>query len=181
MKFTVCVPFVLWVLLVFPAGSSGQTTCEPDGQIQFLCGPISPEDLVAIPDSPWVLVSGMEDDGYLYSVDTRDLNSPAIYPIAASVPRHDRTMFGACPGPSTTRFRPHGLSLRSGSGRIHRLYVVRHGNRESIEVFQVDATKTRPRLTWVGCVIAPEGVGLNSVAALPDDGFAATKLFPTDW
>ena len=65
MKATFDVPFVLWVLLVFPATSIGQDTCEPDGQVQFLCGPVSPEDLVEIPDSPWVIVSGMEDDGYL--------------------------------------------------------------------------------------------------------------------
>lgn len=176
MKATFYVPFVLWVLLVFPATSVGQGSCEPDGQVQFLCGPVSPEDLVEIPDSPWVIVSGMEDDGYLYSVDTRDLNSTVVYPMAASVPRHDRGMFDACPGPVTTQFRPHGLSLRSGPGRIHRLYVVRHGARESVEVFQVDATEVPPRLTWVGCVIAPAGVGLNSVAALPDDGFAVTNF-----
>ena len=176
MKATFDVPFVLWVLLVFPATSVGQDTCEPDGQVQFLCGPVSPEDLVEIPDSPWVIVSGMEDDGYLYSVDTRDLNSTVVYPKATSVPRHDRGMFGACPGPSTTQFRPHGLSLRSGADRIHKLYVVRHGARESVEVFQVDATEVPPRLTWVGCVIAPEGVGLNSVATLPGDGFAVTNF-----
>ena len=42
-------------------------------------------------------------------------------------------------------------------------------------MFEVDARVSPPALTWVGCVVAPEGLGLNSVVALPDGGFAATS------
>jgi hypothetical protein len=59
---------------------------------------------------------------------------------------------------------------------VHTLYVVRHGAREAVEVFELDAAGERPTLTWIGCVVAPESVSLNSVAALPGGGFGATNF-----
>jgi hypothetical protein len=60
---------------------------------------------------------------------------------------------------------------------VHTLYVVRHGAREAVEVFELDASGSgAPTATWVGCVVAPEGTGLNSVAHLPDGAFAATNF-----
>ena len=35
--------------------------CTSDGDVQFVCGPVSPEDLVLVPDTPWVLAAGMEE------------------------------------------------------------------------------------------------------------------------
>ena len=167
----------LWFVSL-PAASSAQTACDPDGPVQFVCGPVSPEDLVAVPDSAWVIVSSMEDEGHLYAADTRDLTSTALFPTETFLSRHDTAMFGGCPGPSIAQFRPHGLSLRPGPDRIHTLYVVRHGAREAIEVFRLDARAAVPTLTWVGCVVAPDSIGFNSVAALPGEGFAATNFSP---
>ena len=153
--------------------------CDPEGDVKFVCGLVSPEDLAAIPRSPWVIVSSMEHEGHLghlYVADTRDHSTTVLFPTATSRPRHDTATYGSCPGPATrNRFEPHGISLRPGSNGIHTLYVVRHGSRESIEVFQVDAGVASPTLTWVGCAVAPETLELNAVVALPDGGFAATS------
>lgn len=159
--------------LVLAAPSAAQ--CTPDGDIQFVCGPVSPEDLVLVPDTPWVLASGMEDDGYLYAIDTRNHGSTVLFPTATYGSRPD-AIFGECSRPVTGGFRPHGLSLRPGMNGRHTLYVVRHGAREAIEVFEVDARVGAPRLTWRGCVEAPAGVTFNSVTALPGRGFAATHF-----
>ena len=161
-------------LLAIP--SAGAAQCDPDGDVEFVCGPVNPEDLAAVPDTPWVVVSSMADDGYLYATDTRDHGSQRIFPIDTSAPRHDTAMYGACPGSDTSGFRPHGLGLRPGDDGVHTLYVVRHGARESVEVFEIDARGEVPAATWVGCAVAPEGVGLNSVAVLPDGGFVATNF-----
>ena len=161
-------------LLGLPAAGAAQ--CEPDGDLEFVCGPVNPEDLAAVPDSPWVIVSSMADDGHLYATDTRDRTSRQVYPIESSAPRHDTALYGACPGPDTSGFRPHGLGLRPGNDGVHTLYVVRHGTRESVEVFEIDARGEAPAATWVGCAVAPDGVGLNSVSALPDGGFVATNF-----
>ena len=156
-------------------GSPAAAQCEPDGAVQFVCGPVSPEDLIPIPQSPWVIVSSMEDDGYLSATDSRDYSSTVLFPKETSSPRHDSVTYGSCPGMVTDQFRPHGINLRQGDDAIHTLYVVRHGARESIEVFEVDASGVTPTLTWIGCAVAPDALGLNAVVPLPDGGFAATS------
>jgi len=170
--------FLLLAGTLYLQGAAGQNAggCDPDGSIQFLCGPVSPEDLIAIPQSPWVIASGMEDDGYIYLVDVRDYVSTTLYPIESSIPRLDTATYSSCPGPISGLFRPHGISLRPGNNGTHTLYVVRHGEREAIEVFEVDVGGNSPSLTWIGCVVAPEAVSLNSVAALPEGGFAVTNF-----
>lgn len=149
--------------------------CEADGAVQFVCGPVSPEDLILIPQSPWVIVSSMEDDGYLSATDSRDYSSTVVFPAATSRARHDTATYGSCPGVATDQFRPQGINLRPGRDGVHTLYVVRHGVRESVEVFEVDASGQTPTLTWVGCAVAPDALSLNAVVPLPDGGFAATS------
>src|SRR5206468_1139796 len=74
--------------------------------------------------------------------------------------------------------RAHGLYLRPGSNQLHTLFVVHHGDRESIEVFQFAARSKPPTLTWIGCAVAPDPIGLNSVVGLPDGGFITTNFQP---
>ena len=157
------------------AGGVQAQGCEPDGEVQFLCGPVSPEDLAPVPESPWVIVSSMVDQGQLYVADTRDHTSTVVFPTETSRPRPDTATYGDCPGPVSRQFRPHGLYLRPGDSGRHTLFVVGHGEREAIEVFEVETGDGVPSLTWVGCAVAPETLALNSVAALPDGGFAATS------
>ena len=35
-----------------------------------------------------------------------------------------------------------------------------------------------PTLTWIGCAVAPDPIGLNSVVGLPDGGFLTTNFSP---
>ena len=54
--------------------------------------------------------------------------------------RFDRKEYGACPGPlAAAQAVTHGLYLKPGRGSVHTLYAVHHGDRESIEVFEVNA------------------------------------------
>lgn len=163
--------------LIFAAGSaSAGAACEADGDVEFLCGPVSPEDLAIVPQSPWIIAAGMEDDGFLYLLNRDELSSTVIYPRSDFPINHDRTTYSACAGPVSEGFRPHGLNLREGADQRHTLYTVRHGARESIEVFEIDASTNTPSLTWVGCIVAPDGIVFNSVVALPQGGVAATNF-----
>jgi hypothetical protein len=105
-----------------------------------------------------------------------------LFPTATPKERLDKKTYDSCPGPidpaEKEKFRAHGLYLRPGRNAVHTLYVVHHGNRESIEVFEFDARAKPPALTWVGCAVAPDPIGLNSVAALPGGGFATTNFSP---
>jgi sugar lactone lactonase YvrE len=66
------------------------------------------------------------------------------------------------------------LCLWPGADGHSTLYVVGHGGREAIEVFDVDATGEKPVLTWTGCVMTPDGQEANSVASLSDGSLLAT-------
>ena len=165
-------------------GSAEQSaaTCEAVGEIQFICDVISPEDLAVVPGSDWVITSGNQAGGRIQLVSVRDKTTTVLFPSSAPNERLDVTTYSRCPGPldpyEGDAFRAHGLYLKPGRGAVHTLYVVHHGTRESIEVFEVDARAT-PVLTWVGCATVPEALGFNSVVALPEGGFEAAPVWWT--
>jgi hypothetical protein len=170
---------VLMLCATIQAGGAAQTRrCEPHGNVRFICGVVSPEDLVAVPRSEWVVASGYSGGG-VHLVNTRDHSTVQVYPAAKPRERLDKKMYGACPGPmdpgEKEKFSAHGLAVREGTDSVHTVYLVHHGFRESIEVFEVDTAAKPPTFTWVGCVVAPASVGINSVSPLPGGGFAATN------
>jgi sugar lactone lactonase YvrE len=73
------------------------------------------------------------------------------------------------------KFSAHGLAVAAGPDRVHTVYLVHHGFRESIEVFEVDTRPQQPTFTWVGCVVAPPTAAFNSISPLPEGGFVATN------
>lgn len=169
--------FTLLVFSPFGLVLAAAEDCDLQSDTQFICGPISPEDLISIPNTPWVIVSSMAEEGYISIANQLSYDTAVVFPSSNASIAFDSVAYPSCPGPlNSSQFQPHGLSLSSGSDGIHTLYVVAHGERESVEVFNVDSTEAEPKLTWVGCAVAPAGLSLNSVAALPDAGFAATNF-----
>jgi hypothetical protein len=156
--------------------------CGPLGNVQFICGLVGPEDLVNVPGSDWVIASGDAAPGAITLINVRDKATSPLYPSPALKQRLDAKTYDTCPGPidpeEKDKFRAHGLALRSGRNSLHTLYVVHHGNRESIEVFEFDAGAKAPALTWIGCAVAPDPIGLNSVVPLPEGGFASSNFQP---
>ena len=49
--------------MVVPGLSMQTGGCEPDGKVNFICGVVSPEDLVQVPRSDWVIASGYTRGG----------------------------------------------------------------------------------------------------------------------
>src|SRR5215510_10336946 len=176
----------LAVALVLPLGAAAQrgavAGCDPLGDVRFICNQVAPEDLAVVPGGAWLISSGMAANGAIRLINLRDKTTTAIFPTATPRERWDKKTYAACPGPidpaEQAAFRAHGLYLRDGGNRPHTLFVVHHGNRESIEVFEFDGRATPPALTWVGCAVAPDPIGLNSVVGLPDGGFATTNFSP---
>ncbi len=172
------------LFLVWSVMSAAQTTptpdCSPVGNVQFACGIPAPEDLVVVPGDQWVVASAFAGSGGIYFVRVSDRSSFLAYPTATAVERLDARTYNTCPGPpdaaAKAKWQTHGLFLQPGSGSVHRLYVVVHGSRESVEVFDVDVSRATPSLTWIGCAIAPDPIGLNSVRGLPGGGFVATNF-----
>src|SRR2546428_12964617 len=45
--------------------------CNPVGNVQFVCGQVSPEDLAVVPGSEWVLASGDAANGAIRLISVR--------------------------------------------------------------------------------------------------------------
>lgn len=170
----------LVLLVLTPLAIAGQAPagCVGSGAITFVCDQDGPEDLVLVPRSNWVIASAFSTSGGIRLIDTRSRATTTAYPTAQAREQLDGKTYDSCPGPpdaaDKAAFRTHGLAIRAGRNSVHTLYVVHHGKRESIEVFEVDARATPPAFTWVGCAVAPDPIGLNEVIALPEGGFMAT-------
>lgn len=155
-------------------------SCDPNGEVQFVCGTTNPEDLYQVPGTPWIIASGRVSDvaGPIYAVNIRDYSAREIFPAGAITPEHDSVTYRDCPGPNRV-FQPHGLTLREGTGGLHTLYVVGHGAREAIEVFSLDVRGSVPALQWIGCIVSPQGTArINSITALPNGYLGATNFDP---
>ncbi len=149
--------------------------CSADGDLEFVCGFVDPEDLVPVGDSPWIIVSSLTPGDYLYAVDARDRSWTALTGAHAPDESHDAERFPSCPGaPDAETVSTHGLYIEPADDGRHTLYVVVHGSRESIEVYEVVASDETLSLTRVGCATLPEGLVANSVAALDDGSLLAT-------
>jgi hypothetical protein len=189
--------FSVWLCAIAASGQAPSSSVNPPpalpalagcgvhGRLKILCGTHSPEDLELTPDGKRLIVSQFVNNGgaagpgaglTVYdpaSVQTK--NTFAKIPTTAE-PLKD---WGdsACPGAIGDALAPHGISLlKRNDGKIQ-LYVVNHGRRESIEMFEVKQTHGELTLVWHGCVLSPLQAatqGYNDVAALPDGGFVAT-------
>jgi sugar lactone lactonase YvrE len=171
------------VALALIAATAGPRAagCDPVGDIRFVCGQAGPEDLVGVPGTAWLIASAYGAEGGLHLIDTKAASSTRLFPSATARERLDAKTYDSCPGPlegtDREKFRTHGLYLKPGRN-VHTLYVVHHGARESVEVFELDVRPKQPVVTWIGCAVAPEPIGLNAVVALPDGGFAASNFDP---
>lgn len=152
---------------------------------RFVCGIKDPEDLVAVPNTPWVIAGSFPrpGSGDLYLVDSRTLSARPLRAAASISEKRDPAYECAGP-PDATRFVAHGVALSPIDKHRSRLFVVNHGGREAIEVFQIDASGAAPTVRWTGCVVPPDGLEANSVVALSDGGLVFSSLYnseDSDW
>jgi hypothetical protein len=166
-RLTVVTCLFFW--LAAPVSAQG---CGPEHGLEFVCGPKNAEDLVRVPGTPWIIASGMAEGSNLTLIDSRSGPYSGL-PVQA---KPDAAFASCATPPDPQKTITHGLNLRAGANGHSTLYVVAHGARESIEVFDIDATGAKPALTWKGCVPMPEGLAANSVASFADGSLVATVL-----
>jgi hypothetical protein len=152
-------------------------TCTPAGGLNFICGVQNPEDLVVVPNTRWMVASGMAPGSGLHIVDTQAKTARNLYAAGTASARADKTKYASCPGPLDAKQAVlHGLALRPAASGRYNVYATNHGGRESVEVFELDISGATPAATWVGCVVTPDKMALNSVAAFSDGSLVATVL-----
>lgn len=174
------IPVLIMMLAPLRAVVAGECPDPPteNGEVA-ICGADAPEDIVVFQDR-FLLVSSMSPAPHLYVIDTHDEQlAPAQTMLEAP---EDGEYWGedGCSVPAS--MVSHGLDLSLGAEGRQRLLVVNHGDRESIEFFEVKAgVDDAPVLQWRGCVMTPADAVFNDVAALPDGGFLATDPTGATW
>lgn len=173
------------------APAAGARLADDNYRLDLVAAPPSPEDIVSVPGSGQVVVSGLAADplaegsvGHLYAMDVRSRDVTEIWPDRNPRTDWDRSTYADCPGPpDLTQASPHGINVETDDRGRSTLYVVNHGGREAIEVFRVARRPAGERvaLTWIGCAVMPEATFPNGVAPLPGrDGFVVSNfLDPT--
>jgi hypothetical protein len=142
-----------------------------------VCGLHRPEDVLAIPGTSWLVVSGFAPGAGLHFVDARRRTVVRAYQGLPSQVDPDTARSPHCTAPvDPALFNARGLSLRELAGERFELLVVNHGGREAIEVFELRIRSDAPQLRWRGCLPMPDGQVANSVAAFRDGTVLATVL-----
>ncbi len=168
-----------FMVLASSWGAGAEEACEPSKGITPYCGFTNPEDIVHVPDSPFLIIS--QYGGHLTRVPSSlvlfHMESEAkttFFPkdtVGAAV----ADLWGeeACTAPPAF-FSPHGIDLiRRADGELM-LLVVNHEadvHRDSVQMFRVVPAPQTVFLEWRGCVHMSAGMSLNDVAAIPSGGF----------
>jgi hypothetical protein len=98
--------------------------------LNFICGLQAPEDLVLVPNTRWLIASGMAAGSGLHLIDTQAKVARRLYGPGVSSSGTDKTRFAACPAPLDPKQAIlHGLSLRPAQTSRYTVYATNHGGR----------------------------------------------------
>jgi hypothetical protein len=158
------------------AGAGQAPDCQAEAGLSYVCGLQRPEDVLAIPATSWLVVSGFAPGAGLHFVNARSrVASRAYQGLPSQI--DTRTEKTQCTAPvDPALFNARGMSLRTLPDGRFELLVVNHGGRESIEIFELQVREDSPQLQWRGCLPMPAGQVANSVAAFADGTVLVTVL-----
>jgi hypothetical protein len=152
--------------------------CGVHGDIEVLCGTRSPEDLEITPDGKYLIATQFVNGrgGSLgLGMALFDLAKKTYSKMPVTAEPDKSWGDASCPGPIGDALISHGSSLAKRRSGAWALYVVNHGGRQSIEMFELRPAAGSWALVWRGCVVGAHDY--NDVAILPDGGFVGT--YPT--
>ncbi|WP_274572198.1 hypothetical protein [Neisseria leonii] len=148
--------------------------------LRYITGVQAGEDLVQIPNSKWLIASGMAEKSGLHLIDSQSKIAQRWFAPKAASPSSQYP--DSQPQPLPDEMQAHGISIREIGGGKSLLYVVNHNGkdgkitRETIEIFEVNANTATPTLTWLGNVRMPNDVAGNAVVSGADGSIFVTVM-----
>jgi SMP-30/Gluconolactonase/LRE-like region len=175
---TAFVVVLVTVLVTTPVrAQDANGACLSEQGLTYLCGFILPEDVVNVGSTGLVLASGHRAPGHMYLIDPATGTWSELIHSATFMLRHDTNAYPECPGPlNREAFDVHGISLTETSADRFSIYTTSHGEREAIEIYDLDVGGAAPVLAWTGCVLLQQDGYFNAVARLADGGFVTTRM-----
>ncbi len=148
--------------------------------VKWIVGVYNVEDFLLLPDTHWIIGSGLNvyaagfkdqvlTQQYLHLFDADAETGRSIMPDEITIKADLATYPGSTP-PDWNTFGPHGLDLSNRVGDVVKLFVINHGGREAVEIFEINVAGSEPKLTWVGNLNVPEDGWPDAVCWLPDTG-----------
>lgn len=155
------------------------TDCQAVDNKTPHCGWQRPEDMELLPDGKTLIVSQMEVGHGKIPGDIALLDTATGEKQALVIEQTSDELWGdsQCTGSVGNHLGPHGIHLSTRADGRQQLLVVNHGQRESVEFYELQHQNEQYQLQWRGCAEAPQGSFLNDVVALPEGGFAVTHMF----
>jgi len=159
------------------------TGCEAVGDIRPVCGMKSPEDIAALEDGRHLLLAhfgGMSHaTGSLSLFDTTTERLTPLFPLPGQTLQASGDDWGEsnCAPPSTAAFSPHGTHLHQLTDGRWRYLVVNHGERDTIDMFELLGQGQDSRLSWRGCVNAADETYINDVVGMSNGDMIFTRMF----
>jgi len=158
------------------------TDCNASDNLRPICQFHNPEDLELLPDGKTLIVSQMgnfieKKPGGLALFDTETAQLTVVFPSADIARSEELWGDATCPGLPGAEFTPHGISLTQRDDGRWQLAAINHGQRETVEMFEVLDNAGHYSLAWHGCAVPPAGIFMNDLALLRDGGFIASNMF----
>ena len=163
-----------------PTATQPLVGCGIHGAIEVFCGIRQPEDLELAPGGKFLIATQYLNQGRGGGAVGATGGGMVLFDMTKKTSRKmpetakaDKTWGDpGCPGPIGDRLVSHGSSLRKRRDGKWALYVVNHGGRQSIEMYELKPAAGSWALVWRGCEVAQHEY--NDVAILPDGGFVGT-------
>ena len=111
MRLVVCVVIAGCAL---GAQAQAQQSCEPSGDVGYVCGVKNPEDLVLVPGTSWIVSSGMAEGAGFYLVDS----STGKASVLSFTAQHDHAFASCATPPAPQSLNTHGLNIRASGAQL---------------------------------------------------------------
>lgn len=183
-----CTAFIL-VLGLLAACSAPDGTlirdCKDNDIMRVVCGMQSPEDIAVVPGGDYLLLSELGDmgahPGRILLFNVHDESWQPIYSPDAHLAPAELQGDASCTTPPANEMSPHGTHLLTLEDGTVRYLLVNHGDREAIELFNVEINKDGlPHLHWQGCVFPAGNTLINDVVGLANGDVVYTRMFRPD-
>ncbi|MDF0715627.1 SMP-30/gluconolactonase/LRE family protein [Muricauda sp. 334s03] len=170
--FSVLTILLLVVFLLLSSEFYSQNNNAPD---YFIKGIDNPEDLIKVNGTDWAIVSSMvstkQSSGAIFALNTKSESIMLLFRLINEQDNYD----------GLTHFSPHGIYLTQSSVGNYQLYVINHGSREAIEIFDLIIVDKLPKLKWKRHIDFPKNVWANGLVVDGDGSIYATSMYdPTE-
>ncbi len=158
--------------------------CESSEQIDVICGVSNPEDIVAIPNTEFLLFSefgGMQPfSKFKKESFLKILNTQMDHVIIPKLKFGKKTLGEEnCNRDENDEFNLHGIDVLQ-KGKVIQVGAINHYPKETIEMFELERLNNNWFITWKGCISINNNVFLNDLSFKEDGTFYTTVMFDDD-